>query len=214
MASKKLTRGQIDTLFSNLQALNPEPQTELLYNSPFQLLAAVLLSAQTTDIAVNKCTPALFARAPDATAMARLGARSIIPYIRSIGLFNSKAKNLAATAQILARDYAGRVPNNRKMLESLPGVGRKTANVLLNQLYAEPTIAVDTHVFRVANRTGLAPGKTPLEVEHNLLVRVPATYARHAHHWLILLGRYTCLARQPKCSTCPVAACCNFREKK
>jgi len=200
-------------MFATLERLNPEPQTELHYATPFQLLAAVLLSAQTTDKAVNKCTTALFARAPDAAAMAALGEEGIAPYIRTIGLCYSKAKNLAATARIIATDHGGSIPDERKVLETLPGVGRKTANVVLNQVFGEPTMAVDTHVFRVSNRTGLAPGETPLQVEQALLQRVPAAFARYAHHWLILLGRYTCLARAPRCPVCPVIQCCNYREK-
>ena len=210
---KPLTRKQIQCFFSQLQQQNPAPRTELFFNTHFQLLAAVLLSAQTTDKAVNKCTPALFAAAPDAKSMAALGADGIVPYIRTIGLFNAKAHNLAATAHIIAQQYQGTIPDDRQALEALPGVGRKTANVVLNQAFGHPTMAVDTHVFRVANRTGLGAGKTPLAVEQALVQRVPAAFAHHAHHWLILLGRYTCLARTPQCDACLVADYCHYPHK-
>ncbi|HEY5763155.1 MAG TPA: endonuclease III [Rhodocyclaceae bacterium] len=208
-----MNRAQRLEFFRRLQEANPEPTTELRYDSPFQLLVAVILSAQTTDRAVNKATEALFRDAPTAAAMAELGEEGIADYIRSIGLYHSKARHLAATCAVLRDQYGGAVPRERAALEALPGVGRKTANVVLNTIFGEPTIAVDTHLFRVANRCGLAPGKTPRAVEDALLKAVPAEYRRHAHHWLILHGRYTCTARRPACARCPVADLCRWPDK-
>ncbi len=199
--------------FRRLAARNPEPTTELEYASPFQLLIAVILSAQATDVSVNQATRGLFAAAPDAATMLALGEAGIRRHIRTIGLFNTKARNVHRTCRILVDDYGGQVPAVRDALEALPGVGRKTANVILNTAFGEETIAVDTHIFRVSNRTGLARGKTPLAVEKRLLKVVPAPYRRHAHHWLILHGRYTCLARKPRCGECPVFDLCDWRDK-
>ncbi len=208
-----MTPEEIAAAFRYWQAQNPEPRTELRYATPFQLLVAVVLSAQTTDKSVNAATPALFAAAPDACAMARLTEDEIAAHIRRIGLYRSKARHLKALATILCERYHGEVPRERAALEALPGVGRKTANVVLNALYGEATIAVDTHLFRVANRMGLAPGTTPRAVEAALIARIPEPFRRHAHHWLILHGRYVCSARQPRCSECGVAAWCQYRAK-
>ena len=208
---KRMSLVAIEGFFSTLQAANPQPQTELIYHNHFQLLAAVLLSAQATDRSVNKVTDALFAIAPTPQKMHDLGVGGISRYIQSIGLYRTKAKNLHETCRILQEQYGGKIPHDRAALEALPGVGRKTANVVLNIAFDEPTIAVDTHIFRVANRTGLAPGKTPLEVEQGLLRRVPAAYRQHAHHWLILHGRYICKARTPDCARCAVAEFCGYR---
>lgn len=199
----------IEPFFAALAAANPHPQTELQYTSVFELLAAVLLSAQATDVSVNKATRALFARAPTPQAMLALGLDGVTEHVRSIGLFRTKAKNLLETCRILVDQHGGEVPRSREALQALPGVGRKTANVVLNVAFGEPTMAVDTHVFRVANRTGLAPGRTPLAVEQGLLARVPARYLVDAHHWLILLGRYVCLARKPRCEVCAVRPWCD-----
>jgi len=199
----------IETFFATLQAANPEPATELVFASPFECLAAVLLSAQATDVGVNKATRRLFAVAPTPARMLKLGEAGLIEHIKTIGLFRSKAKHLIETCRILVEQHAGKVPHSREALEALPGVGRKTANVVLNVVWGEPTMAVDTHIFRVANRTGLAPGKTPLAVEQGLLKRVPGAYLRHAHHWLILHGRYVCKARRPECERCGVKAQCD-----
>jgi len=200
-------------IFARLKAANPEPRTELEYSSPFQLLVAVMLSAQATDRSVNRATAELFRVAPDAPAMLALGVAGLAEHIRSIGLFNTKARNVIATCKALVERYAGEVPASREALEALPGVGRKTANVILNVAFGESTIAVDTHIFRVANRTGLAPGKTPLEVEMRLLETVPEEYRRHAHHWLILHGRYVCIARKPGCPECIIADLCEYKHK-
>jgi len=199
--------------FSRLAAANPQPQTELEYATPFQLLVAVILSAQATDKSVNLATRALFHDAATPAAIAALGAEGLLPYIRSIGLYKSKAKNVAALARLLLERHSGEVPRSRDALEALPGVGRKTANVVLNIVFHEPTIAVDTHVFRVANRCGLAPGKDVATVEAKLLKTVPAEFLQHAHHWLILHGRYVCTARKPACPRCPVRDLCEFKEK-
>ncbi len=196
-----------------LRAANPEPRSELHYHDAFTLLVAVLLSAQATDASVNKVTPALFTAAPTPEAMAALGAEGIGRFIRSIGLWQSKARHLAELARILVEKHGGKVPCDREALESLPGVGRKTANVVLNIACGEPTIAVDTHIFRVANRTGLAPGRTPREVEEALLRRLPPEFHKNAHHWLILHGRYICTARRPRCEICPVARFCLYEGK-
>ncbi|MFA7504867.1 MAG: endonuclease III [Burkholderiaceae bacterium] len=199
--------------FARLAELDPEPRTELVYRSPFELLVAVLLSAQATDRSVNEATPALFAAGPTPAAMLALGEEGIARHIRRIGLYRSKARHLARTCAILVERHGGEVPREREALEALPGVGRKTANVILNVAFGEPTIAVDTHIFRVSNRTGMAPGGTPLAVERNLLAKVPREYLRNAHHWLILLGRYICKARKPECWRCPVATVCDYRPK-
>jgi endonuclease-3 len=200
-------------IFARLRAANPAPRTELHYRSPFELLVAVVLSAQATDKSVNKATASLFRAANTPAAMLALGLDGLSPYIKSIGLYNSKAKNLIAACQLLIERHAGAVPASREDLERLPGVGRKTANVILNTAFGEPTIAVDTHIFRVANRTGLAPGKTVRVVEEKLLKFVPPEFRQDAHHWLILHGRYVCKARIPACPTCPIADLCEYRHK-
>jgi endonuclease-3 len=200
-------------LFARLQAANPKPTTELEYATPFQLLVAVVLSAQATDKGVNLAIRRLFPAAPTPQAMLALGEAGVREYVKTIGLFQSKAKHLIQTCGLLIERHGGAVPHDRESLEALPGVGRKTANVILNTAFGEPTIAVDTHIFRVANRTGLAPGKTPLEVEKKLLRHVPAEFRHDAHHWLILHGRYTCLARKPKCPACIIADLCDYPEK-
>ena len=199
--------------FARLAAADPHPATELEYATPFQLLVAVVLSAQATDKSVNLATPDLFRAAPTPQAFAALGAEGLAPYIRSIGLYKTKAKNVAALARLLLERHGGEVPHDRAALEALPGVGRKTANVVLNIVFHEPTIAVDTHIFRVANRTGLAPGADVAVVEQKLLKAVPAEFRLHAHHWLILLGRYTCKARKPECPRCPVRDLCRYADK-
>lgn len=201
------------TFFARLRDLNPAPRTELVYRNPFELLVAVLLSAQATDRSVNLATPGLFAAAATPAAMLELGVEGVCAHIRTIGLYRSKAKHLIETCRILVDEHDGDVPRERDALERLPGVGRKTANVVLNTAFGEPTIAVDTHVFRVANRTGLARGKTPIEVETKLLKAVPHEFMQDAHHWLILHGRYLCKARQPECWRCPVASQCAHRAK-
>ena len=208
-----MNKANREEFFRRLKAQDPAPRTELEYDSDFQLLIAVILSAQATDVSVNKATPALFAASPDAAAMLSLGDEGLKTYIRSIGLFNSKARNIIKTCAILVDSYGGSVPRERKELEALPGVGRKTANVILNTAFGEPAIAVDTHIFRVANRTRLAPGKTPLAVEKSLLKSVPKPYLLNAHHWLILHGRYTCSARSPRCGGCSLFDICEWREK-
>jgi endonuclease-3 len=199
----------IEPFFATLKAANPQPETELEYTNVFELLAAVLLSALATDVGVNKATRRLFALANTPEKMLALGIDAVTEHIRTIGLFRTKAKNLLETCRILIERHAGQVPRTREALEALPGVGRKTANVVLNVAFGEPTMAVDTHIFRVSNRTGLAPGKTPLEVEMGLLRRVPAAYMTDAHHWLILHGRYVCQARRPLCEQCGVARYCD-----
>jgi endonuclease-3 len=200
----------IETFFATLQRANPHPASELEYASVFELLAAVLLSAQATDVGVNKATRGLFVAAPTPQRMLALGTEGIEAHVRTIGLYRTKTKHLLETCRILVEQHGGEVPRDRAALEALPGVGRKTANVVLNVAFGEPTLAVDTHVFRVSNRTGLAPGKNPLAVEMGLLQRVPRKYLDDAHHWLILHGRYVCLARMPRCGRCTVAACCDF----
>jgi endonuclease-3 len=204
---------QRQEFFRRLQRINPAPITELVYQSPFELLIAVLLSAQATDISVNKATRGLFKAANTPQQMLRLGEDGVKAHIRTIGLFNTKAANIIKTCRILQDQHAGEVPADRAALEQLPGVGRKTANVVLNTAFGEPTIAVDTHIFRVSNRTGLAPGKTPLQVEQKLLKVVPEEFRQHAHHWLILHGRYTCKARKPDCPECIVRDLCAFKTK-
>ncbi|RCX32384.1 endonuclease III [Thioalbus denitrificans] len=200
-------------IFRRLRAENPHPTTELEYTTPFELLVAVILSAQATDVGVNKATRRLFPAASTPAAIAALGEAGLKEYIKTIGLFNSKAKNILETCRILLERHGGEVPRDRTSLEALPGVGRKTANVVLNTAFGEPTIAVDTHIFRVSNRTGIAPGKNPMEVEKRLLRRVPAEYRKDAHHWLILHGRYTCLARKPRCGSCIIEDLCEYRHK-
>ncbi len=200
----------VEAFFATLAAANPRPQSELEYTSVFELLAAVLLSAQATDASVNKATKALFALAPTPQRMLDLGVDRVTELIRTIGLFRTKAKNLVETCRILVQQHGGEVPRTREALQALPGVGRKTANVVLNVAFGEPTMAVDTHVFRVANRTGLAPGRDPLEVETLLLQRVPERWRVDAHHWLILHGRYVCLARAPRCAACAVRRWCDL----
>jgi endonuclease-3 len=208
-----MTDAEIRHFFSTLQAANPEPRSELEYATPFELLAAVLLSAQATDVSVNKATRVLYPVANTPQAILALGVEGLMPYIQTIGLYRTKAKNLVETCRLLIERHGGEVPRDREALEALPGVGRKTANVVLNVAFGEPTCAVDTHIFRVGNRTGLAPGKTPLEVEKQLIQRVPKAFALHAHHWLILLGRYVCVARKPKCRECSVSMDCHFPDK-
>lgn len=200
----------VERFFATLRAANPQPTTELEFTNVFELLAAVLLSAQSTDVGVNKATRRLFPVANTPQRMLALGIDGIAGYIRSVGLYPTKAKNLWNTSRILVEQHGGRVPRSREALEALPGVGRKTANVVLNVAFGEPTMAVDTHIFRVGNRTGLAPGRTPLEVEQGLLRRVPAPYRVDAHHWLILHGRYVCQARRPLCERCSVTDCCDW----
>jgi endonuclease-3 len=200
-------------IFARLRAANPAPRTELNYRSPFELLVAVILSAQATDKSVNKATASLFRAANTPAAMLTLGVVGLSSYIKSIGLYNGKAKNIIATSALLIERHAGAVPTSREELESLPGVGRKTANVILNTAFGEPTIAVDTHIFRVANRTGLAPGKTVRVVEEKLLKFVPPEFIQDAHHWLILHGRYVCKARNPACPTCTIVDLCEYRHK-
>lgn len=200
-------------IFERFRAWNPHPTTELEYRTPFELLIAVILSAQATDRSVNLATRRLFPKANTPEAMLALGEEGLIPYIRSIGLYPTKAKHIIATSRILVEQYGGQVPATREALEKLPGVGRKTANVVLNTAFGQPTIAVDTHIFRVANRTGLAPGKTPLEVERGLLKFVPDEFKHDAHHWLILHGRYVCTARKPKCPECLIRDLCEYRHK-
>ena len=200
-------------IFKRLKKANPKPTTELNYKTPFQLLIAVILSAQATDKSVNKATGPLFKAAPDAQTLLSLGEKQLREYIKTIGLFNTKAKNVIRTCALLIEKHQGQVPEDRQALEALPGVGRKTANVILNTAFGHPTIAVDTHIFRVANRTKLAPGKTPLDVEKKLLKYVPEQYKHDAHHWLILHGRYTCIARKPRCASCVIEDLCEYKDK-
>ena len=208
-----MKREQVHEFFRRLRAANPAPTTELNYNSPFELLVAVILSAQSTDVGVNRATEKLFRDAPTPEAMLALDVDGLSEYIRTIGLYNNKAKNIIATCRILVEEHGGEVPAEREALENLPGVGRKTANVILNTAFDQPTMAVDTHIFRVANRTGLARGKTPRAVEDRLLKVIPAEYLKDAHHWLILHGRYVCKARKPDCPACIVADLCAWQEK-
>ena len=204
----------VDTFYARLAASNPEPKSELKYINPYTLLVAVVLSAQATDVGVNKATGPLFAVADTPEKMLALGESGLRDYIKTIGLFNAKAKNVIGLSRILIDTHGGEVPRDREALEALPGVGRKTANVVLNVAFGKPTIAVDTHIFRVGNRTGLAPGKTPLEVEKKLERVTPAKWKLHAHHWLILHGRYICKARKPACSACSVVDLCRFKAKE
>jgi endonuclease-3 len=213
MTSALMTKAQIDGFFRTLADRMPAPETELAYSNPFTLLVAVVLSAQATDVGVNKATKALFAIADNAADMAALGEAAIRDHVKTIGLFNTKARNVLKLSQILVAEHGGEVPRDRDALEALPGVGRKTANVVLNVAFGEPTIAVDTHIFRLGNRTGMAPGKTPRAVEDALMKRVPTHWLLHAHHWLILHGRYTCKARKPECPTCPVVEFCRYQAK-
>ena len=208
-----MKKQHIEPFFATLKAANPQPNTELEYTSVFELLAAVLLSAQATDVGVNKATRRLFAVANTPQQIWDLGLAGLEGYIQTIGLYHSKAKHLLETCRILVTQHGGQVPRTREALEALPGVGRKTANVVLNVAFGEPTMAVDTHIFRVGNRTGLAPGKTPLAVEMQLMKRIPAEYLVDAHHWLILHGRYVCQARKPLCWQCGVSAFCSFKPK-
>ncbi|MFT5540642.1 MAG: endonuclease-3 [Alphaproteobacteria bacterium] len=208
-----MKKADIEQFFAALQAADPAPKGELHYVNPYTLLVAVVLSAQATDVGVNKATKPLFAKVKTPEAMVRLGLDQLKGYVKSIGLFNTKAKNIIALSEQLITQHGSRVPQDRDALEALPGVGRKTANVVLNIAFGEPTLAVDTHVFRISNRTGLAPGKTPLAVELKLLKVVPEKYLNHAHHWLILHGRYVCIARKPKCPECAVREVCGFKGK-
>ena len=212
-APKPWTNAQIEEAFRRFQAANPEPKGELKHINPFTLLVAVVLSAQATDAGVNKATPALFALADTPEKMIALGEDRVRDLIKTIGLFRTKAKNVVELSRRLVGEHGGQVPRSREALEALPGVGRKTANVVLNMAFGEPTIAVDTHIFRVGNRTGLAPGKDPFEVEQKLEQAVPAQFKLHAHHWLILHGRYTCIARKPLCERCIIADLCQWPEK-
>ena len=208
-----MTPRAVSAFFRRLAAANPAPATELHYANPYTLLVAVILSAQATDVGVNKATARLFRVADNPQAMLTLGEAGLKEHIRTIGLYNNKAKAIIAMSRTLLEEHGGEVPRDRAALERLPGVGRKTASVVLNGAFGQPTIAVDTHVFRVANRTGLAPGRTPLAVEQALEARVPRKYARHAHHWLILHGRYVCIARKPKCPECVVRELCEYPAK-
>ena len=200
-------------IFARLQQANPQPTTELHYGSAFQLLIAVMLSAQATDVSVNKATKGLFKDAPNPQKMLDLGLRGVKRHIKTIGLYNTKAANVLKTCKILIKEHGGKVPDNRQALQALPGVGRKTANVVLNTAFGQPTIAVDTHIFRVSNRSGIAPGKNVLEVEQHLLQAVPPEFLQNAHHWLILHGRYTCTARNPRCAACVISDLCEYGDK-
>lgn len=208
-----MNRDKRTEIFTRLREANPEPRTELHYSNPFQLLIAVILSAQSTDVGVNKATRALFRKVKTPGAMLKLGEDGLKEHIKTIGLFNTKAKNIMKTCAILQEQHAGKVPDDRVALEALPGVGRKTANVVLNTAFGQPTIAVDTHIFRVSNRTGIAPGKNVNEVEQRLLRLVPDEFKQDAHHWLILHGRYTCIARKPRCQSCCISDLCEYRSK-
>ncbi len=208
-----MNRARRQEIFTRLRAANPEPTTELHYSNPFQLLIAVILSAQSTDVGVNKASRALFRKVKTPRAMLKLGEAGLKEYIKTIGLFNTKAKNIIKTCAILEELHGGKVPEDRAALEALPGVGRKTANVVLNTAFGHPTIAVDTHIFRVSNRTGIAPGKNVDEVEQRLLRLVPDEFRLDAHHWLILHGRYTCIARKPRCQSCCISDLCEYKSK-
>lgn len=208
-----MTKKQIQVFFERLREQRPDPRTELNYSSPFELLIAVMLSAQATDVSVNKATDKLYPVANTAQAILDLGVEGLKAYIKTIGLYNAKAENVIKTCQILVDQYQGQVPETRQQLEALPGVGRKTANVVLNTAFGQPTMAVDTHIFRVGNRTGLAVGKNVLEVEHRLVKVIPKEFILDAHHWLILHGRYCCIARKPKCFECVVADVCNWPDR-
>ncbi len=208
-----MNRSKRQEIFTRLRDANPEPTTELHYGNPFQLLIAVILSAQSTDVGVNKATRTLFRKVKTPRAMLKLGEAGLREYIKTIGLYNTKAKNIIKTCTILDEQHDGKVPEERAALEALPGVGRKTANVVLNTAFGHPTIAVDTHIFRVANRTGIAPGKNVAEVEQRLLRLVPDEFRQDAHHWLILHGRYTCIARKPRCQSCCISDLCEYKSK-
>jgi endonuclease-3 len=210
---RQMSRAAVRQFIEALATANPEPETELEYGTPFTLLIAVVLSAQATDVSVNRVTPALFADAPTPSAMVELGAEGVARHIKSIGLWQSKAKNVVALSQQLIDKHDGEVPRDRAALEALPGVGRKTANVVLNVAFGQDTMAVDTHIFRVGNRTGVAPGTTPRAVEDSLVARIPPEYLRHAHHWLILHGRYVCKARRPECWRCVARQWCLYKDK-
>ena len=211
---KTVNRSKRQEIFTRLRDANPEPTTELRYGNPFQLLIAVILSAQSTDTGVNKATNSLFRKAKTPAAILRLGETGLKEYIKTIGLFNTKARNIIKTCTLLVGQHGGKVPEDRAALEALPGVGRKTANVVLNTAFGHPTIAVDTHIFRVSNRTGIAPGKNVTEVEQRLLRLVPDEFKRDAHHWLILHGRYTCIARKPRCQSCTISDLCEYKHKQ
>ena len=213
MPVKNMTKKQIQVFFERLREQRPDPRTELNYSSPFELLIAVMLSAQATDVSVNKATDKLYPVANTAQAILDLGVEGLKAYIKTIGLYNAKAENVIKTCQILVDQYQGQVPETRQQLEALPGVGRKTANVVLNTAFGQPTMAVDTHIFRVGNRTGLAVGKNVLEVEHRLVKVIPKEFILDTHHWLILHGRYCCIARKPKCFECVVADVCNWPDR-
>lgn len=213
MPVKNMTKKQIQVFFERLREQRPSPRTELNYSSPFELLIAVMLSAQATDVSVNKATDKLYRVANTAQAILNLGVEGLKTYIKTIGLYNAKAENVIKTCQILVDQYQGQVPETPQQLEALPGVGRKTANVVLNTAFGQPTMAVDTHIFRVGNRTGLAVGKNVLEVEHRLIKVIPKEFILDAHHWLILHGRYCCIARKPKCGECVVADVCNWPDR-
>ncbi|MGV6827456.1 MAG: endonuclease III [bacterium] len=208
-----MNREKRQQIFERLREHNPHPTTELNYNTPFELLVAVILSAQATDKGVNKATAKLFPVAKTPSAIYALGEEGLKQYIKTIGLFNSKAKNIIATCKILVEQHDAEVPDNRRALEALPGVGRKTANVVLNTAFGQPTMAVDTHIFRVSNRTGIAPAKTPLKVEERLVRLIPKEFMMDAHHWLILHGRYTCVARKPRCGSCVIEDLCEYKQK-
>jgi endonuclease-3 len=208
-----VNRSKRQEIFERLRANDPHPTTELRYGNPFQLLIAVMLSAQSTDTGVNKATHALFRKVKTPHALLQLGEAGLKEYIKTIGLYNTKASNIIKTCSILEEQHHGKVPEDRAALEALPGVGRKTANVVLNTAFGQPTIAVDTHIFRVANRTGIAPGKTVNEVEQRLLRLVPEEFRKDAHHWLILHGRYTCIARKPRCQSCIISDLCEYKNK-
>ncbi len=208
-----MNREKRTAIYACLKAHNPQPETELRYVNPFELLIAVVLSAQATDVSVNRATAKLFPIANTPEAIVDLGVRKLKRYIRTIGLYNSKAENIIKTCKLLLAQHGAQVPRTREELEALPGVGRKTANVILNTAFGEPTIAVDTHIFRVANRTGLAPGKTPRAVEDRLVRLTPEEFRKDAHHWLILHGRYVCKARRPECPSCVIARLCEYRHK-
>jgi endonuclease-3 len=208
-----MNKQQRREIFLRLQAQNPHPVTELVYHSPFELLIAVILSAQATDVGVNKATAKLFPVANTPQAILDLGLEKLKEYIKSIGLYNSKAQNIMKTCELLVNNYQETIPDQREALEELPGVGRKTANVVLNTAFGQPTVAVDTHIFRVANRTGIAKGKTPLEVEKALVKKTPPQFLKDAHHWLVLHGRYVCTARKPQCKTCIIQDLCEYPDK-
>lgn len=208
-----MRKEKVKSIFTRFRAQNPNPTTELIYHSPFELLIAVILSAQATDVSVNKATAPLFAIANTPEGLLQLGEEGLKSYIKTIGLFNNKASNIIKTCQLLVEKHQSQVPTTRESLEALPGVGRKTANVILNTAFGQPTLAIDTHIFRVAHRIGLTMGKTPLAVEHDLLKEIPKAFLKDAHHWLILHGRYTCVARQPKCAQCIIQDLCEFPDK-